>query len=40
MQWLSLYGLIAGPMSLVLLIAAGSVPGKPVPSTDVAQVFE
>jgi hypothetical protein len=40
MQWLSLYGLIAGPVNLVLLIVAGSVPGKPAPSTDVAHVFE
>jgi hypothetical protein len=40
MQWLSLYGLISGPVTLVLLIVAGSVPGKPAPRIEVAQVFE
>jgi hypothetical protein len=39
MEWLSLYGLVAGPLNLVLLIVAGSVPGKPV-ATDVTHVFE
>jgi hypothetical protein len=39
MQWLSLYGLISGPVNLVLLIVAGSVPGKPAP-VDVAAAFE
>ena len=38
MQWLPLYGLISGPLNLVLLIVAGLVPGKPV--RGVAQVFE
>jgi hypothetical protein len=28
MQWLPLYGLISGPLNLVLLIVAGVVPGK------------
>jgi|SRR5215471_4008254 len=28
MQWLPLYGLISGPLNLVLLIVAGFVPGK------------
>src|ERR1700722_6394016 len=31
MQWLTLYGMFAGPFNLVLLIVAGSVPGKPAP---------
>ena len=39
MQWLSLYGMIAGPLNLVLLIVAGSVPSKPAP-VEVAHVFE
>ncbi|HEY4919980.1 MAG TPA: hypothetical protein VII40_07740 [Xanthobacteraceae bacterium] len=39
MQWFSLIGLIAGPVNLVLLIVAGSVPGKPEP-TEIAHVFE
>ena len=29
MQWLPLYGLISGPLNLVLLIVAGFVPRKP-----------
>jgi uncharacterized membrane protein YhaH (DUF805 family) len=37
MQWLPLYGLISGPLNLVLLIVAGFVPGKHI---EVAQVFE
>ncbi len=40
MQWIWLVGVIAGPANIVLLIVAGSVPGKPAPITDVAQVFE
>jgi hypothetical protein len=39
MQWLSLYGLFSGPVNLVLLIVAGSMPSKPEP-VEVAQVFE
>jgi hypothetical protein len=39
MQWLTLYGMFAGPFNLVLLIVAGSLPGKPAP-VEVAQVFE
>jgi hypothetical protein len=38
-EWFTLYGLIVGPLNLVLLIVAGSVPGKPEP-VDVAHVFE
>ena len=36
MQWLPLYGLISGPLNLVLLIVAGFVPGKPA-SIEVAR---
>jgi hypothetical protein len=39
MQWLSLYSLFSVSVNLVLLIVAGSVPGKPAP-VDVAHVFE
>ncbi|HLH90368.1 MAG TPA: hypothetical protein VKX28_18100 [Xanthobacteraceae bacterium] len=39
MGWLSLYGLFSVPVNLILLIVAGSVPGKPEP-VDVAHVFE
>lgn len=39
MQWLSLYGLFSVSVNLVLLIVAGSVPGKPAP-VEVAHVFE
>lgn len=39
MDWLSLYGLVSVPVNLVLLIVAGSVPGKPAP-VEVAHVFE
>jgi len=42
MQWLPLYGLISGPLNLVLLIVAGFVPGKPAraQNIEVAHVFE
>jgi hypothetical protein len=42
MQWLPLYGLISGPLNLVLMIAAGLVAGKPTraENIEVAQVFE
>jgi hypothetical protein len=39
-QWFSLVGLISGPVNLILLIVAGSVPGKPTVGGEVAQVFE
>ena len=39
MAWISVGGLVSVPVNLVLLIVAGSVPGKP-PSAEVAQVFE
>jgi len=40
--WLPLYGLISGPLNLVLLIVAGFVPGKSARAEhiEVARVFE
>ena len=42
MQWLQLYGLISGPLNLVLLIVAGFVPGKTARAEklEIAQAFE
>src|SRR5262249_588709 len=42
MQWLPLYGLISGPLNLVLLIVAGSMPGKTARAEkiEIAHVFE
>ncbi|HUI97870.1 MAG TPA: hypothetical protein VLX44_19085 [Xanthobacteraceae bacterium] len=40
MQWLSLYGVISGPVNLVLLIVAGSVPGKSAPNVEAVHAFD
>lgn len=39
-QWFSLVGLVSGPVNLILLIVAGSVPGKRQVGSEVAQAFE
>jgi len=39
-DWLSVYGLFSALVNFILLIVAGSMPGKPEPSADIAQVFE
>jgi hypothetical protein len=40
MEWLTLYGFASGIVNLVLLIVAGSMPGKPDVGAEAAQVFE
>jgi len=40
MDWLSLYSLFSGPVNLILLIVAGSMPSKPEPNNEIAHVFE